>query len=119
MFQPKTSFKRLQSWLRIIEGSFCVLAHPAVRGLGAFVRLLLPEFDCPLIEKFLVQERPRSHLCVHNCAVPLVCPHTNLFFGHVQQSHRVSLTLDVCSDGVQSFVKLPLNISQLLKHFAG
>lgn len=43
----------------------------------------------------------------------------HLVFGHVQESHRVSLTLDVCPHCVQGFVKLPLNICQLLKNFAG
>lgn len=44
---------------------------------------------------------------------------THLFFGHVQESHRVSITLDICPHCVQGFVKLPLNIRQLLKNFAG
>lgn len=44
---------------------------------------------------------------------------THLIFGHVQESHRVSLTLYIRPDCVQSFVKLPLNVRQLLKNFAG
>lgn len=44
---------------------------------------------------------------------------THLFFGHVQESHRVSLTFDICPHCVQGFVKLPLNIRQLFKNFAG
>ena len=44
---------------------------------------------------------------------------THLVFGHVQESHRVSLALDICPHCVQGFVKLPLNISQLLKNLAG
>lgn len=43
---------------------------------------------------------------------------TNLFFGHVQQTHGVSLTLEVVPDGVQRFVKLTLDVRQLFKHFA-
>lgn len=44
---------------------------------------------------------------------------THLFFGHVQESHRVSLSLDICPHCVQGFVKLPLNIRQLFKNLAG
>lgn len=46
-------------------------------------------------------------------------PSTNLVLGHVQESHWVSLTLDVGPHCVQSFVKLPLNIRQLFKNLAG
>lgn len=44
---------------------------------------------------------------------------TNLLFGHVQEAHGVSFTIEVDSHSVQSFVELSLNVCQLFKHFAG
>lgn len=44
---------------------------------------------------------------------------TNLFFGHVQQTHGVTLTQQVGSHGVERFVELSLDVCQLLKHLTG
>lgn len=57
----------------------------------------------------------------------LLCAHTrndnqrpaHLGLGHVQQAHRVAVTVEKRSDGVQSLVKLPLDVGQLLEHLAG
>lgn len=43
----------------------------------------------------------------------------HLGLGHVQQTHRVTVTVEESSDSVQGFVELPLYVSQLLKHLAG
>lgn len=45
--------------------------------------------------------------------------HENLLFGHVQKPNGVALAVQVCSDGIQSFVKLPLNVRELFKYFIG
>lgn len=48
------------------------------------------------------------------------CDRLNHFcLGHVQKAHRVAVTVQKGSHCVQGFVELPLNIRQLLKHFAG
>lgn len=44
---------------------------------------------------------------------------THLSLGHVQQSHRVTVTVEEGSDCVQGLVELPLYVCQLFKHFAG
>lgn len=44
---------------------------------------------------------------------------THLVLGHVQQTHRVTVTVEESSDCVQSLVKLPLYVCQLFKHLAG
>lgn len=44
---------------------------------------------------------------------------THLGLGHVQQAHRVTVTVEERSDGVQSLVELPLDVRQLLKHLTG
>lgn len=43
----------------------------------------------------------------------------NLLFGHVQQSNGVPLAVEIGPNGVESFVKLSLNISELFKYFIG
>lgn len=43
----------------------------------------------------------------------------NLLLGHVQETNGVALAVQVCSDGVQRFMELPLNIGELLEHFIG
>lgn len=43
----------------------------------------------------------------------------NLCFGHVQQADRVAVTVKKRPHCVQGFVKLSLNVCQLLEHFAG
>lgn len=45
--------------------------------------------------------------------------HENLLLGHVQKTNGIALAVQVCSDGVQCFMKLPLNIGELFKHFIG
>lgn len=44
---------------------------------------------------------------------------SDLLLGHVQQSNGVSFTVQVCSNSVQSFVKLSLDICELFKYFVG
>lgn len=44
---------------------------------------------------------------------------TDLFFGQVQQTHGVTLTLQVGSYSVEGFVELSLDVRQLLKHLTG
>lgn len=44
---------------------------------------------------------------------------THLGLGHVQQAHRVTVTVEERSDGVQGLVELPLYVGQLLKHLTG
>lgn len=41
----------------------------------------------------------------------------HLFLGHVQQTDRVAVTVEVCPYCVQSFVELTLDIRELLEHF--
>lgn len=43
----------------------------------------------------------------------------DLLLGHVQQSNGVPLTVQICPDCVEHFVKLPLNICELFKYFIG
>lgn len=44
---------------------------------------------------------------------------THLGLGHVQQTHRVTVTVEERSDRVQGLVELPLYVCQLLKHLTG
>lgn len=44
-------------------------------------------------------------------------PH--LLLGHVQQTDRVAVTVEVGSHRVQGLVELPLDVCQLLKHLVG
>lgn len=50
------------------------------------------------------------------CQTPLLI-WMHLFLGHVQQTDRVAITVEVCPHCVQSFVELTLNIRELFKHF--
>lgn len=43
----------------------------------------------------------------------------NLLLGHVQKTNGVALAVQVCSDGVQCFMELPLNIGELFEYFIG
>lgn len=43
----------------------------------------------------------------------------HLLLGHVQQTDRVAVTVEVGSHCVQGLVELPLNVRQLLKHLVG
>lgn len=45
--------------------------------------------------------------------------HENLLLGHVQKTNGVALAVEVCSDGVQCFMKLSLNIGELFEYFIG
>lgn len=44
---------------------------------------------------------------------------THLGLGHVQQTHRVTVTVEESSDCVQGLVELPLYVCELFKHLAG
>lgn len=54
-------------------------------------------------------------LCDSGCE----CVVAYLGLGHVQQTHRVAVTVEESSDCVQGFVELPLDVCHLLKHLAG
>lgn len=43
----------------------------------------------------------------------------NLLLGHVQKTDGVALAVQVCSDGVQRFMELSLNIGELFEYFIG
>lgn len=44
---------------------------------------------------------------------------THLGLGHVQQTHRVTVTVEESPDRVEGLVELPLDVGQLLKHLTG
>lgn len=96
--------------------------YSSVGGLWPFVRLHVSQFNRPLVIKLLkdqtrVQRFTKRPWRTHSWRWKM--RKTNLFFGHVQQTHRVSLTLKVVPDGVQRFVELTFDIRQLFEHFAG
>ena len=116
-------------------------AYSSVRGLWSAVRWYVSQLHWPLIVELLHEERedinqdfsvPISKqreqiqngahfktVTKQQYALAYYTLVTNLLFGHVQEAHRVSFTIEVDSHSVQSFVELSLNVCQLFKHFAG
>ena len=97
--------------------------YSAVRCAGARVRLGLSHQHGPHIKEFLEEKRRErgtsSAAEQDEAARGLWAPGPHLLLGHVQEAHRVPVTVQIGPYSVEGLVKLPLDVCQLLKHLVG
>ena len=97
--------------------------NPADRCAGARVRLGLSHQHGPHVKEFLEEKRrergTNSAAEQDEAARGLWALGPHLLLGHVQEAHRVPVTVQIGPYSVEGLVKLPLDVCQLLKHLVG